>query len=201
MHLFGASGHAKVIIDILNQCDEIIESIFDDNSQIDNLLNYSVCLPTVDSLSMPEGPYIVTIGDNATRKVITKRFILKYGVAIHPRSTIAANVHVGEGSVVMANATINASSTIGNHTIINTSSIVEHDTIVEDYSHISPNACLCGSVIVGNGTHIGAGAVVLPGIRIGRSCIIGAGSVVVQDIPSNSIAFGNPARVVKELNL
>jgi acetyltransferase-like isoleucine patch superfamily enzyme len=49
------------------------------------------------------------------------------------------------------------------------------------------------------GTHcfVGARAVVMPGVRIGDHCVIGAGSVVTQNIPSNSIAVGNPARVIR----
>ena len=53
-------------------------------------------------------------------------------------------------------------------------------------------------------THIGAycfigcGSIIMPGIRIGDHCIIGAGSVVTHDIPSNSIAAGNPARVLRQ---
>jgi acetyltransferase-like isoleucine patch superfamily enzyme len=45
---------------------------------------------------------------------------------------------------------------------------------------------------------IGANTVVLPAIRIGENVVIGAGSVVTQDIPKNSVAVGNPCKVVKE---
>jgi acetyltransferase-like isoleucine patch superfamily enzyme len=50
---------------------------------------------------------------------------------------------------------------------------------------------------IGENTFIGAGAIVMPGVRIGRECIIGSGSVVTKDIPDNSMAVGNPARVIK----
>jgi acetyltransferase-like isoleucine patch superfamily enzyme len=51
---------------------------------------------------------------------------------------------------------------------------------------------------VGSRTFIGANSIVLPGIRIGDNCIIGAGSVVTKDVPSNCIAVGNPARVIRK---
>lgn len=44
---------------------------------------------------------------------------------------------------------------------------------------------------------IGNGVSILPGVHIGEGCVIGAGSVVTHDIPSNTIAVGNPARVIK----
>ncbi len=53
---------------------------------------------------------------------------------------------------------------------------------------------------VGNNVWIGGNVVVLPGVRIGDNCIIGAGSIVTKDIPENSIAVGNPCRVIKKVN-
>ncbi|RTL11578.1 MAG: acetyltransferase [Neisseriaceae bacterium] len=55
-------------------------------------------------------------------------------------------------------------------------------------------------VKIGANTWIGQNVLILPGVSIGENCIIGAGSVVVKAIPANSIAVGNPARVVKNYN-
>ena len=52
---------------------------------------------------------------------------------------------------------------------------------------------------VGNNVWIGGNVVVLPGVTIGDNIVIGAGSVVNKDIPSNTVAVGNPCRVIKEL--
>lgn len=51
---------------------------------------------------------------------------------------------------------------------------------------------------IGNHVFIYANSVILPGVQIGDNVIIGAGSVVTKDIPSNSIAVGNPCKVIKE---
>ncbi len=53
---------------------------------------------------------------------------------------------------------------------------------------------------VGNNVWIGGNVVVVPGVTIGDNVVIGAGSVVIKDIPSNSVAVGNPCRVIKNLN-
>ncbi len=50
---------------------------------------------------------------------------------------------------------------------------------------------------IGKNCFIGVGSMILPGVKIGDEVIIGAASVVTKDIPSNSIAVGNPARVIK----
>lgn len=52
---------------------------------------------------------------------------------------------------------------------------------------------------VGNNVWIGGNVVVLPGVSIGDNVVIGAGSVVTKDIPSNSVAVGNPCRVIKNI--
>ena len=53
---------------------------------------------------------------------------------------------------------------------------------------------------VGDNVWIGGNVVVLPGVTIGSNCVIGAGSVVVKNIPDNSIAVGNPCKVIKQIN-
>lgn len=55
-------------------------------------------------------------------------------------------------------------------------------------------------ITVGNNVWFGAGVVVCPGVTIGDHCVIGAGSVVVKDIPANSVAVGNPCRVIREVS-
>lgn len=54
-------------------------------------------------------------------------------------------------------------------------------------------------ITVGNNVWIGAGVSVVPGVTIGDNCVIGAGSVVVKDIPSDSLAVGNPCKVIKTI--
>lgn len=55
-----------------------------------------------------------------------------------------------------------------------------------------------GKVTIGNNVFIGVKTVIMPGVTIGDNCIIGACSLVTKSIPDNSIAFGQPARVVKK---
>ena len=54
-------------------------------------------------------------------------------------------------------------------------------------------------ITVGDNVWIGAGVQVMPGVTIGNNVVIGGGSVVVKDIPDNSVAVGNPCRVVREI--
>lgn len=57
-----------------------------------------------------------------------------------------------------------------------------------------------GPIEIGNNVYIGMGAYIMPNVKIGDNCIIGAGAVVTKNIPSNSVAVGVPARVVKTVD-
>lgn len=54
-------------------------------------------------------------------------------------------------------------------------------------------------ITVGDNVWIGAGVQVMPGVNIGSNVVIGGGSVVVKDIPSNSVAVGNPCKVIRPI--
>ncbi|MCY7008328.1 sugar O-acetyltransferase [Fusobacterium simiae] len=54
-------------------------------------------------------------------------------------------------------------------------------------------------ITVGDNVWIGAGVQVMPGVTIGNNVVIGAGSIVIKDIPDNSVAVGNPCKVIREI--
>ncbi|WP_299702386.1 acetyltransferase [uncultured Pontibacter sp.] len=196
MHLYGASGHAKVIIDILQAAGVAVSGVFDDNPAIKEVSGIPAKGP-FKGQKLSE-PLIISIGDNAIRRRITHQLQLTYGTGIHPSAIISPSASIAEGTVVMQGAIIQASANIGRHAIVNTGASIDHDCIVGDFAHISPGAVLSGNVQVGEGTHIGAGAVVIPNLKIGKWCKIGAGTVVIRDIPDGVTAVGNPARIIKD---
>ena len=192
MKLFGASGHAKVIIDILDSQGIAVEGIFDDNKEIKKILDYQVDESSMDS------PLIICIGDNKIRRKLVERFAaFEFGKAIHATAQLSKYASVGEGTVMMHGAIVQASSVVGKHCIINTGASVDHDCTIEDFVHLSPQVTLCGNVHIGEGTHIGAGTVVLPGVSIGKWCVVGAGSVVAKDLPDFVLAVGNRCEIKK----
>ena len=192
MYLYGASGHARVIIDILEASDEPIFGLYDDDASISELKGYPVLRP-----QEVLGPLIVSIGNNEVRRKIVSRLDTLYGVAVDPSAIKSRSSSLGEGTVVMQGAIIQSDVSIGRHCIINTGATVDHECALGDFVHISPNATLCGNVCVGEGTQIGAGSVVVPGVKIGKWSLICAGSVVTKDLPDYCIAAGNRCKVMK----
>ena len=200
MYLFGASGHAKVIMATLAANGIEVKGFFDDDPGKKSLNSIPVVGHT-DDFHPKNTPCLISIGDNHIRKRVVERIKTeKYANAIHPRSILSSPVGLGVGTAIMAGVVINADVRIGNHVIINTSASVDHDCDLGDYCHIAPNSTLCGGISVGEGAFIGAGAVVVPNTRIGKWSVVGAGAVVLEDVPDGATVVGNPARVVKTGN-
>ncbi len=191
MHIFGASGHAKVVIESLLSTGKSIDGVFDDNEQIKSILGYQVLGKLAAEYYESISEIIVAIGNNEIRKKIAKELDLPFGNAIHISAIISSSVKIGHGVAIMANTVVNAETKIGNHVIINTSASVDHDCKVEDFVHIAPNSTVCGGVQIGKSTLVGAGSVIIPNIKIGNNVTIGAGSVITQDIRDNVVVVGH----------
>lgn len=196
LYLFGASGHCKVIVDVLQSKNEIVTAIFDDSPKSGSLFDIPV-LNAKNCADVSDSKMIVSVGDNATRKKIVERFNANFHVAVHEKAIISRRTKIGEGSVIMAGVIINADSRIGKHCILNTGAIIEHDCDIADFVHISPNASIAGNVTVGEGTHIGIGAVVIQRVTIGSWATIGAGAVIIDDVPDYAVVVGVPGKIIK----
>lgn len=191
MFLYGASGHARVVIDILHAMGIKVNAIIDDNPKLSELDGVEV-----RQYYNNESPMILTIGKNHVRRRLSEELDCEWGTAVHPTAIISPTATIGEGSVVMHGAIIQPHTKVGKHCIINTGASVDHDCLIGDFVHISPNATVCGNVEVGDGTWIGAGATIIQCVKIGKNCVIGAGSVVLHDVPDGTKVVGNPAREI-----
>lgn len=197
MIFYGASGHAKVVLEAHTASGSRVTAIFDDNPDVKELLKFRVQGP-YKAEAFINVPLIISVGSNNVRKKIASTISHAFGKVIHPSSCISPTASVGTGTVILAGAVINAEAKIGQHCIINTSALVEHDCIVGDFAHISPGAKICGGVSIGEGTHIGAGTTVIQGISIGKWTTIGAGSVIIENVPDHAVVVGVPGKVIKQ---
>ena len=112
-------------------------------------------------------------------------------------------VKVGNNTVINYRFQCNVSSsvTIGDYVGVATNVLVtDADHVVEKGGKLTQDKkYLSEPVVIGNNCWIGQNVVILKGVKIGDNCVIGASSVVTKDIPSNSIAVGSPAKVVKTI--
>lgn len=191
MFIIGASGHARVVIDALENLGIAIEGIFDSDEYLTSCLGYPV-FSMEKFLPQPTSEAVIAIGNNVWRKKVSKIYdgSVKWARVIHPSAVVSRHTVLGHGSVIMAGAIIQANATVGQHSIINTKASVDHDCEVGDFTLIAPDVTLCGDVRIGSNCLIGAGATVIPGVKIGDDCFIGAGSVVLRDVRSGEKVNG-----------
>ena len=74
-------------------------------------------------------------------------------------------------------------------------------TINHDINPFNRNTTICKPIHIEKRVWIGVAATILPGVRIGENSIIGANAVVTKDVPSNTIVGGNPAKVIKTIDV
>ncbi len=106
MHIYGASGHAKVILESLLSVGEPIDGIYDDDPKVRSILGYSVRGRLLDSYINSIDSLIIAIGNNDIRETISARLKVSYGNAIHKKSIISPSVELGKGVAIMANSVI-----------------------------------------------------------------------------------------------
>lgn len=199
--IFGYSGHAYVILELLAASGVTATGYFDAEEKQKNPFNLTyrgTGNDETDFAKITGDNAYIAIGNNQVRARIfdsLERNKISCPVAVHPKATISPSVKIGAATVVMAGAVINAMATVGKAVICNTSCVIEHECIICDHAHIGPGAVLAGNVKVGAGTFIGANSVVKQGTTIGAGVTVGAGSVIVSDIPDGVTIFGNPAKV------
>ena len=128
-------------------------------------------------------------------------------IFLAPGAHIVGNVSLGENVGIWYNAVVRAdmeSITIGNNTNIQDNCTLHTGNgfpiVVGEGVTIGHNAIVHGCHI-GDNTVIGMGSILLNGAKVGRNCIIGAGTLVTgkMEIPDNSMAFGNPAKIIRKL--
>lgn len=200
--VFGASGHAKVVIDIIER-QGLYEIAFlaDDDPALkgQHVYGYPVIGSKEDLLVSGLHRGIVAIGSNRARQVVAgwlRDHAFDLVCAVHPSAQLARGVIIGSGSVVMAGAIINADSTIGQDVIVNTRASIDHDCMIGNGVHIAPGTTLCGTVTVGDGSFVCAGVTIIPNLIIGSNVTVGAGSTVIRDVTEGITVVGSPAKQI-----
>ena len=119
---------------------------------------------------------------------------------IHPSSVISSTTKIDPGIQVEPLSVLAPYSEMGFGVNIGRNCSIGHHTMLRDLCSVYFGSNIAGRVDIGEGTTIGPGTTIFEQRRIGANTTIGGGSVVTRDIPSNVLAYGNPCKVIKELN-
>jgi len=204
--ILGAGGCAKEVFFVCIACKRKVVGFAEENLGKTKKEMYS--LPIFDINGIEKGfkrgeiELVAAIGSPARKRVISKMkekgfaFVEKL---VHPSVIMAANVEIGEGSVICPGTVMESDIKIGQHVLVNMSCTIAHDCMIEDFATISPGCNLAGNVSIGKKSFIGAGTTIIEKKSIGENSIIGAMACVIDNIPSFTLAVGVPAKVKKVL--
>lgn len=210
--LFGGGLHTNYCIDIIKKEGKYnIIGIVDSIKEIgEELFGYKI-LGRQEQLNELILEYnihggIITIGDNWSRKIVFESIInqdpnFKFVNAIHPSTIIGMNVEIGVGIVIMAGCIINPNSKVGNFCFFATGSQLEHDCNIHDFASISAGSITGGKVNIGKYSAIALGVIIMDRINIGENTVVGSGSLVTKDLPDNVLAYGSPAKIIRDREL
>ena len=118
----------------------------------------------------------------------------QFGTAASGTLVLGTDVGFNEGVSIFAQTSI----TIGDNV-----SIADYVAIQDsDYHPTVPGGPVrTAPIVIERNAWIGRNAIVLRGVTVGQNAVVAAGAVVTQDVPANSVAAGNPARVIRELDI
>jgi sugar O-acyltransferase (sialic acid O-acetyltransferase NeuD family) len=206
--IVGSSGHARVIVDIIERIGTHRILGFLDDTKTPGMIEigYPILgsladLPEIVLEHNPQG-FFLAIGDNWNRGVVADKIkqltpALPAIIAVHPGAQVARSASLGPGTAIMAGAVVNSNASVGSFCIVNTRASVDHDSNLDDFASLGPAATLAGNVRVGSYSAICLQACVAEKVSIGSHTVVGAGSVVLSDLPDGVLAYGTPARVVR----
>ena len=201
--VIGSGGHAKVVIDILNEmanvkiCGITSKSLNPGSS----FAGYQVIGDdTILSQHLYQDYHIAMgIGGYRDNDLREKVYIYIKGQGfnfinvVHPSAVISKTVTLGESVVIFPGVVLNTDVQIGYNTIVATGSTIDHETIIGNNVLVSAGVTIGAYSKIHDNSLIALGAKIISGITIGRNAVIAAGAVVVNDISDNEIVFGIPA--------
>lgn len=206
--LIGAGQHARVVLYNIKIQDkyEVAGILDSDKMKIGQSIEGVQIIGTYDNIeeykeSYHTNKFFIAFGNMKYRRKVYEQFVEHGWEAvniIHPNAVISPDVHLGNGILIECGCLVTPNATIGNNVVINTGSQVNHDNMVKDHVYIASGVILSGGVTIGENVLLDDGVIVSLGRCVGSDTIVGAGAVVTRDIPESVVAYGNPAKVIRE---
>lgn len=196
--LYGAGGHAKMLIDLLRDGGQYrIAGLVDDGlapgQQIMQapVLGGGNLLPELRRRGITLAVNAVGgIGNIAARMAVSKKLLdagFSLPALVHPSAFVEPSASLAAGAQVFARAYIGGEARVEVGAIASTGSILSHDCVLEEYAIVSPGAVLAGEVTIGARALIGMGVTINLRVRIGAGARVGNNATVNGDVPPGGV--------------
>ena len=199
--IIGAGGHALSVADAAISSGWTAISFYSPDGKGPTPLAGQV-LTSLESLEATKTAFALGVGTNHERensweKVVQGLRGAELTTIVHATAWVSPHSTVHEGAVILAQASVGPGSTVGFGALLNTGASLDHDSSLASFGSLGPGARSGGNVHIGERTMVGMQAGILQGVTVGSDSIIGAHSLVNQDVESNAVAWGLPARVMR----
>ena len=208
--IYGAGGFGREVLWIVRDINsqnladqwEVIGFADDDPTQRGMTICGVSVLGSIEKIcqTMDAFACVCGLGEPSVKAIAVPRLrdhVSNFPSIIHPSVQLSDYVDIQEGCVVCANAVLTTQVELQSFVTVNLGCTIGHDVIVGEFSTLAPGVHVSGGVCIGPRVKLGTGAIVLPGVSIGAGTTVGAGAVVTKDLPSNVVAIGVPAKIVR----
>ena len=206
--MVGAGGHARSVLGVLQDIGCGIVGLVADVARLDQMLAGIEVLGELNVIPeihsrYPGAVWVMAIGDNYHRLRIMQAICLEvpgviFPAVMHPSAIVSGDVEIEPGAVIMPGAVVLAGCRLGVCSLINTRASLDHESTLGEGASLAPGVVTGGRATIGRRAFVGIGAMVVQGIQIGADTVVGAGSLLLHDLPEKSVAYGQPARVIRQ---
>jgi sugar O-acyltransferase (sialic acid O-acetyltransferase NeuD family) len=125
----------------------------------------------------------------------------RFATVIDNSAHISPDAKIGYNTAIMQNVVISCEVEIGNHCIILPNTVIAHNGVIKDYCCIGSNVTLSGYVQIQENCYIGSGSKIRDNVEVGNNSLIGLGANVIKTVGSNLVMAGNPAKILRKIDL
>ncbi|MDO4485117.1 MAG: acetyltransferase [Bacillota bacterium] len=206
--LVGSGQHARVVLYNLKEQGKYEVACFldSDASKVGQIYEGYEIAGTYDNLDeirvkFKTNKFFIAFGSMKYRKPVYEYFVNSGWEAvniIHPDAVVSKETKMGKGVLIECGCLVTPNPVIGDNVVVNTGSQINHDNVIENHVYIASGVVTSGGIVIGENSLIDDAVTITLGKKVGKNCIIGAGSVVTKDIPDNCVAYGCPAKPIRQ---
>jgi sugar O-acyltransferase (sialic acid O-acetyltransferase NeuD family) len=208
--IIGAGGSGREVAEAIEDINSLgrrwnLLGFLDDDpdKQRREYNGYPVLGPISSAINYPTCQFVVVLGSHRdlrlTQRVVARLSLesSRFATIIHPSAKVSRYAEIAAGTVVLQDCIITVNTRIGKYVLIMFGVSIAHDCTIGDYVVIAPKANICGSVTIHEGCYIGASATIMQKVEVGPWSCAGMAAAVRANVPPQTTAVGNPARLLR----